>query len=375
MNAVLFNRWLFESESDSLDFKRDQYKFIRASNKEKSELIKDILAMVNSWRRVDGYIVIGIEEKPEKPNILHGITKHIDDAKIQQFVNSKVNGICNLEYKTYTKDGNTFGIIRIPVQKRPLYLTKDFGDLKANTVYVRRGTSTSIANIDEISKMGADQYEFSTQPSLEVGFFDRVKGSLQGVEMGVDTRYIFIKDEIPDYYTTNNENNYIYSPGPNRDYYRDLIAYINFKSSFIPVHFALENTGEREAVNLRTEFEFFSNDIEILLDGEEVDEPDPSYLHNIRSVYSVRQSAYSAVRLEDKWIISNGLDRLHAQRMLGLNGTIYLQAKESTIIKGKATVYFDGQTIPYEQEYEIRINCNRIDLDWDAFFIKLSKNE
>jgi predicted HTH transcriptional regulator len=92
MYNILLERWLYESENDSLEFKRDQYKFIRASDEEKSELLKDILAMVNSWRRVDGYIVIGIEDKPEKPNILQGISEHIDDSKIQQFVNSKVLG-------------------------------------------------------------------------------------------------------------------------------------------------------------------------------------------------------------------------------------------------------------------------------------------
>jgi predicted HTH transcriptional regulator len=75
MKDVLFERWLYESESDSLDFKRDQYKFSGASHNEKSELLKDIVAMANSWRRVDGYIVIGIEDRPEKPNVLHGVVR------------------------------------------------------------------------------------------------------------------------------------------------------------------------------------------------------------------------------------------------------------------------------------------------------------
>ena len=55
MNDLLFERWLYESESDSLDFKRDQYKFHGASAEEKSELLKDILAMANSWSVVDGF--------------------------------------------------------------------------------------------------------------------------------------------------------------------------------------------------------------------------------------------------------------------------------------------------------------------------------
>jgi len=70
MYDLLLDQWLYASESDSLDFKRDQYKFIKASDDEKSELLKDILAMINSWRTVDAYLVIGIEDRQEKPNIL-----------------------------------------------------------------------------------------------------------------------------------------------------------------------------------------------------------------------------------------------------------------------------------------------------------------
>ncbi|HEY5471443.1 MAG TPA: RNA-binding domain-containing protein [Bacteroidales bacterium] len=70
MYDLLLDQWLYASESDSLDFKRDQYNFIKASDDEKSELLKDILAMINSWRTVDAYLVIGIEDRQEKPNIL-----------------------------------------------------------------------------------------------------------------------------------------------------------------------------------------------------------------------------------------------------------------------------------------------------------------
>jgi len=70
MYDLLLDQWLYASESDSLDFKRDQYKFIKASDDEKSELLKDILAMINSWRTVGAYLVIGIEDRQEKPNIL-----------------------------------------------------------------------------------------------------------------------------------------------------------------------------------------------------------------------------------------------------------------------------------------------------------------
>ena len=44
MTDGLFESLLHEEESSSLDFKRDQYPFVGASDDDKSELLKDILA-------------------------------------------------------------------------------------------------------------------------------------------------------------------------------------------------------------------------------------------------------------------------------------------------------------------------------------------
>lgn len=373
MNDAQFDRWLYESESDSLDFKRDQYKLSGASDEEKSELVKDILAMANSWRQIDGFIVIGIKESPVKPNILHGITEHIDDASIQEFINKKLKGICLFEYSTYTNGEKTFGIIRIPVQQRPLFLLRDFGKLKANVVYVRRGSSTDEAKPDEISKMGTDQSALSTKASVEIGFFDREKGEMLGVETKNDTRYFIIIDDIPDY--TVERHGFMPALNMTRlDYYRDYVEYINFKTSFIPICFAITNNGDREAVNLQVELEIFSTNVEILLDGDEVGEPETDMVANIRNIRSsIHHSAYSADRQYDKWVISNGINRLHAKRTLELDGTIYMQVKETDTIKGKAKVFFDGQSIPYEQEFQIEVECKQQELKWDTFYKWLFK--
>lgn len=49
MNEQEIERLLYSGESDELDFKRDQYTLM--NNDEKCELIKDILAFANSWRK------------------------------------------------------------------------------------------------------------------------------------------------------------------------------------------------------------------------------------------------------------------------------------------------------------------------------------
>jgi predicted HTH transcriptional regulator len=44
-------------------FKRDQYPFEASSDDDKGELLKDLLAFANSWRRESAFILIGVEEK------------------------------------------------------------------------------------------------------------------------------------------------------------------------------------------------------------------------------------------------------------------------------------------------------------------------
>jgi predicted HTH transcriptional regulator len=53
---------LNEDESSTLDFKRDQYPFDGATDEQKGELLKDILAFANAWRRTDAYILVGVKD-------------------------------------------------------------------------------------------------------------------------------------------------------------------------------------------------------------------------------------------------------------------------------------------------------------------------
>ena len=155
MAPDLINGLLNEEESSALDFKRDQYPFEGADEAAKSELLKDIVAFANSWRRTDAYILIGIEEVKGGRSTPVGISTHHDDASLQQFVNSKTNRPVAFSYRTITIDGVQVGVIRVEVQERPFFLKKDYGRLKAATVYLRRGSSTDTADPEEVHRMGA----------------------------------------------------------------------------------------------------------------------------------------------------------------------------------------------------------------------------
>jgi hypothetical protein len=203
MNINLIEQLLNEDEGTGLDFKRDQYPFDGATDEQKSELLKDILAFTNAWRRMDGYILIGIEEIKGGRSKVVGISEHLDDAKLQQFVNSKTQRPISFSYEAIPLEGIQVGIIRISLQARPIYLKQDYGKLKKHTVYVRRGSSTAIADPDEISRMGSALEEYQPRPKLSlvarVTYWDTIIIAIKNEGKGIaKTPYLLFT--IPDNY-------------------------------------------------------------------------------------------------------------------------------------------------------------------------------
>jgi len=165
---------LFEEEGTSLDFKRESYEFSGANEFQKSELLKDILAFANAWRRNTAYILIGVEElKGSRSKPIGNITE-LDDAQLQEFVNKKTQRPVTFIYRTCCIDNVKIGVIEIPEQQRPIYLKNKYGKLTKNTVYIRRGSSTDEAPPDEIMEMAKSEIERSIElPDLKLVIADR----------------------------------------------------------------------------------------------------------------------------------------------------------------------------------------------------------
>jgi hypothetical protein len=173
VDAALIETLLNMSESDVLDFKRDQYPLARATDDQKSELMKDILAFANAWKTTDAHIVIGADENQGGRARVVGVVNHLNDADIQQIVNTKTNLPVAFEYVPVLMDGKQVALVRIKAeQQRPLFLRKGFGNLKANVVYVRRGSSTVEALPDEVARMGASMVVSTMEPVVSVEMAD-----------------------------------------------------------------------------------------------------------------------------------------------------------------------------------------------------------
>jgi hypothetical protein len=161
------------SESDTLDFKQEQYPLANATPEQKGELVKDILAFANAWKTSDAHILVGVAENPGGRAKVIGVSDHLDDADLQQLVNEKTNVPVSFAYVSLIVDGLKVGVLRIVrEQQRPVSLRKKFGLVHANVVYVRRGSSTAIANPEEIARMGEARASLRQEPEISIELGD-----------------------------------------------------------------------------------------------------------------------------------------------------------------------------------------------------------
>lgn len=200
-----------EGESNHLDYKREQYQFIGVSDPEKTELLKDILAMANAFRQQTAYILIGVEQQPDGSGKIIGISSNdfIDDSQLQQFINGKTNRVVNfLSYSVQIDAERIIQVIEIPLQdNRPYYPKRQIGEIKGNEVLFRVSSSTRTATPDEIAQMAVEQQKkenpevdiFLHIPTNPVGQFDSILGYELHIEPGFTAKFerfekIYVRD-------------------------------------------------------------------------------------------------------------------------------------------------------------------------------------
>lgn len=140
-------------EGDYLDFKEYDYQ-----KDHKEELVKDILALANSHSIRNKYIIIGaVEENNACIDLREIDTKQIrDEAEFQQIINTYIYENLIVNYRILNIDGKNILVIQIPVinnSNRPFMVKKQIGKLKENEIYIRKGSTTSIANKKDLEYM------------------------------------------------------------------------------------------------------------------------------------------------------------------------------------------------------------------------------
>lgn len=372
-NALIENL-LYGEEGVDLDFKRDQYKFSKASDVEKGELLKDILAFANSWRRSDAFILIGVKEIKGGRSEVVGIKDKLDDAKIQQFVNSKAQRPITFSYRNLDFEGKCLGIIHIPIQNRPFYLKKDYGKLKKETVYIKRGSSTDVAQLDEVAQMGASAFVADDKlPILEIFFADKENRIILP-----DTQSVFsvvlktprLKD-IPDYNGNQSRRGWPHGidlERPNYDYYRKLTKFTRLDRLLAPINFAIKNTGTIVAKDVRVELKIQDqeNIIEALDEYDMPHVPKSSYSTLDHINYQVQDEGIShdltVKRVSNYWLIETGVEKVQPQSIAWIYSCLYIGTIQSVDFAIETSIYSDNLPEPTTKRLLVKVESENRDV-------------
>ena len=248
----IFHRLLYEEASDILIFRPHEYKFDGALIMEKGELLRDIVSAANTWRRADTYILVGVEATSGGKNKILGIINHLDEKKIQEFVNDKLQETIQFSYVHLTVERKKIGMIHIPLQKRPYYLKDDFANLKKYVIYIRRGNTIREADTEEAALIKEGQPE--SQPSdmsFQVEFARPGTKKTLGGYLKLNTYSIEIPTpvDLPDFAFSDKsqKSDPGYGFGINQrinpHYYRELALHLKMIGSVEQIDFCITNTG------------------------------------------------------------------------------------------------------------------------------------
>lgn len=251
----LLNMLRYKSEGPDIDFKSAQYRFNGGSEIDKAEMLKDILAIANSWRDGPGYILLGFKDNRPRPAEVVGIQESIDDSRIQQFVNSKVKPKLTFSYEEHLHEGMTVGVITIPKQPRPFYITNAYGKLKSNVVYVRRGSSTDEAEPPEATAM-ANNDDGRKDLKLDLSVLTPQNEALPS---SFAHTYLRFTEKFPDYVKAREPSGsfgmHLHSAleRDNRDFWREYAEYIRVDEALVEMQFVLVNRSGIQLSNAKLE--------------------------------------------------------------------------------------------------------------------------
>lgn len=252
IDPAFLEELLYRGESETLDFKRDQYPFVKASDREKSELLKDILAFSNAWRQEPAFILIGVAEAKGAKSTVVGVTHHLEDSDLQQFVNTKTQRPTEFSYQAAVLEGKDVGVIRIQVQPRPVYVLRKYGIVEKESVYLRRESSTAVATPDEVARMGAVHAPPPGQ--LELTWADLDTRRTLGSPLALSTVYYdpLLPDDAFDIAEPASSFLRAYSiERTNPHYSKKLVEFIFWRDFLAELGLCLKNNGDVVARRVR----------------------------------------------------------------------------------------------------------------------------
>lgn len=359
MNDRLLEELLHEREKENLDFKRDQYPFEGASNAAKSRLLKDILAMANAWRREPAFILIGVDETEGGGRaVVVGVEDHLKDADLQQFVNQKTQKPVTFAYYAYQFEEKSIGIIELPVLmgKRPFFLVFDYGNLKKETVYLRRGSANEVAGIDDIAEMGrvAGATERGASPILKLKFADLEDRQVYEEGLVIDCLVLDpIDPELLKPRSVTSPFSVTFDLGKNPTFYEELVEYARLQGLMCPVGFSILNDSEVAADDVQVLIEIPRQDDLFLLDDATYPSRPWKYSGSIPGQF--HEPDPKVTKFSEGWEIATRWDRVLPQKTEWSQSPFYIGAAREMEFQVTARIFAVDLPRPIEQNLPIGI--------------------
>jgi predicted HTH transcriptional regulator len=198
-------------ETDYLDFKREW--------PENTKLAKHILALANSG---GGAIIVGVDQKEDGSADSVGLPCLIDKDKIYKGVKAYLPAETQVDLFDFSYQDSEYPAIKgknfqvLLVESDPKYLPllsrKEGDGIKANTIYVRKGTSSDEATHDDVQRIINERLEtgFSSTKTLKLNehieqlrILDKARRSSSSSGLGALAQFSRMLGEIQiskDYY-------------------------------------------------------------------------------------------------------------------------------------------------------------------------------
>ena len=374
------------TESESFDFKSDQYKFYGATDEEKAELLKEVIAFANSWKTWDAFIVIGVTEKNGRKDTLVGVTNPLKDNDIQQFINSKTNRPVRFLVYSDKAEGQDINVIQITRdQQRPIFLSKAFGKLKPNDVYIRSGSSTAIASPDQIAAMAkADQNAILGETRIAIEWADATTRMRLGSEVTLTgTRLVdppppppkpkpraptalenkigalrpfdFAKSFEPQVVKITSVG---FNDGPSVE---ELKEFAQRRSLFCPVRVWLKNLAPRNASHVKIRIMIPKLDGVVVVDRGDLPKKPEGRLAKLLSPSHLSLETKVEDR-PDGWCVEIDAKTIQPQDEFWSSESFYVASTSNRTIDAKASVYADNLEKPIEVTLKLNAQVNEREL-------------
>ena len=161
-------------------------------------------------------------------------------------MNSKTQRPIAFSYQCWNVSGASIGIIEIPVQERPVYVTRTFGKVQRDTVYLRRGSSTAVVRPDEVAKMGRpmESWGSTNSPHLTLDWADVNSRGVLGSSCAV--RSLILEPRLPNdtFVRGRSMISSVLDPTLNPEYIQEVIDYVTEHSFFRPLGLRIHNGSE-----------------------------------------------------------------------------------------------------------------------------------